>query len=61
MKQKWEYEVQDFYGTNLPKEYLNGFGANGWELHTAQVVSDPIAEIGGTRHYFLILKRPINN
>lgn len=56
--QQWEYEVQDFYGAHLPKEYLNGFGHNGWDLLSSELVNDPIAEIGGTKHYFLIFKRP---
>jgi len=60
MIQQWEYEVQDFFGTFLPNEYLRGFGANGWELCFSQVISDPVSEINGTRHFFLIFKRPVN-
>lgn len=56
--QQWEYEVQDFYGTSLPREYLNGFGYHGWEICSTHVINDPVAEIGGSRHYLIIFKRP---
>ena len=56
--QQWEYEVQDFYGSSLPREYLNGFGHLGWEISSTQVISNPVAEIQGTYHYLIIFKRP---